>query len=248
MERPAPSPTAPPAQSQCRGSHVLLVRAAEVTLMHTNEIVSAAHKRVASLVAAGSFKANERWIKVDPEDRSQEATCLVLEMAVRYAKGRGVLLDPAILVHAHRQRAVDRSRHFVSGSHSSNDVLDPRCFQSGHASVLSLEGIHQDGDEHDGEGDRQLLGLAAEMAANPTRSINSALDLENWLDGLDTRDRRILSMRVAGFSLEEIGAVSKLTPIRVCVRIKELGRALCEQMGLKAPRSNRGRKSKSVEH
>jgi hypothetical protein len=52
--------------------------------------------------------------------------------------------------------------------------------------VMLLDGVAQhDDDELPQDGDSQLLGLAEAMSCSMERKLNSAIDLEALLDGLD---------------------------------------------------------------
>jgi ATP/maltotriose-dependent transcriptional regulator MalT len=166
------------------------------------------------------------------EDRMQEALALTWEMYRDRIVNRDVVLDDAILVHACRQRAVDLGRTLVraGGTRRLEDALDPRAYQRGRVEVLRLDAWVEDDSED--EGHPHQLGLAEEFCSSPERKLNSAIDLEDWLDGLSARDYGIMEGRMAGFSLPRIATDLGLSTSTVFTKAKKLGLELASRAGI----------------
>ena len=92
------------------------------------------------------------------------------------------------------------------GGQKLRDAMDPRNFHRGHVEMLHIDGLFdEDTDELPGEGDRDIQGGYAEaMCPNPTRKIQSAIDLADWMAELDIQDQEFLELRASGRTLEEI--------------------------------------------
>lgn len=183
----------------------------------------------AQKIAKGIFKPVNHCITADHEDRFQEAIAKTYEVYARNAE-RGKIMDDALLVHAAKLRANDIDHRFggAAGARIKGDVFDPRNYIAGKVEVLRLESVGDD--EHDGG---QLgFGFAEAMNSNPTRKLNSAIDLENWLAGLSELDRDILRLRGAGHGLEEIGAEVGYSTSMIFWRCKQLGRELAARAGI----------------
>lgn len=175
-------------------------------------------------VKRGIFEPAARRIPDDArEDRLAEAVAMTYEMFATYAR-RGTVLPDPILVHSCRQRAHDLGRYLVRAGDArrARDVFDPRNFLEGRVEVL-----HIDHADHD---DDPLLGLAAELALNPTRRIVSAIDLCAWLDDLDGDDVDVLAMRMAGFTLDEIGEALDCSTSGAFARCRRLGGDLMKRI------------------
>lgn len=185
-------------------------------------------------IRRGIFRPVVRHLPADvADDRMQDALGIVWEMFERYATEKGQMLPDSILVHSCRQRAVERSRHYVpcEGAPRQNCVLDPRNYTDGSLEVLHLDGALGP-DEDSREGDRELLGLAVAMCPSPARKIISQIDLDAWLTGLASRDRRLLAMRAAGCTLAEIGTELDLSTSQVWSRCMALGAELAQRAGV----------------
>ena len=201
--------------------------------------IAQARTRFGQLYGRRAFKPVARFIadRRNEEDRLQDAVAQVYEMDQRYA-ARGKLLEPALLVHACRLRAIDHSRRFVkSDAQPARDVLHPSNFTSGKVQVHRLDGlIDPETGGFNAEGDRALeLGLADELTANPSRKISSAIDLVDWLETLTAVDREMLAHRLAGFTLSEIAEEQGRSITAVFTRLHELGHRLADRMGVPVP-------------
>jgi hypothetical protein len=135
------------------------------------------------LVRRGAFNPIRRFLYRDEdggEERLQDAVC---ETWASYRRNglRGNVLPPAILVHHCRQQALDRRRHFVpaDGSRRVQNAMSDAAYRRGDAEVLRLDELLASADET-----AMDAGLARELCANPTRKINSAIDLQAWLGDL----------------------------------------------------------------
>jgi hypothetical protein len=168
----------------------------------------------------------------EAEDRMAESLALVWEMFRDRIANRGLVLDDAILVHACRQRAVDMNRNFVrDGRRRLDDAMDPRAYHRGRVEVLRLDAWTED-DAEDAKHPEQI-GLAIEEVASPERNLNSALDLEAWLDGLSARDHSLMAGRMAGFELARIGHDLGYSVPTTCRRAKRLGLELARRAGVR---------------
>jgi hypothetical protein len=172
-----------------------------------------ARKMFDEKVRRGIFNPVFRHVPFDAEDRMQDALGLTWRLFAQHAAD-GELLDDALLVHSCRLRAIDLSRH-VAGGCSKRDALDPR-------NRMVVELVHIDGGD---------IGWAEPFDANPLKKIISALDLGLWVSGLDEQDRRLLELRMAGHTLEEIGGELDMSTSTVCKRCRELGQVLALETG-----------------
>lgn len=198
-------------------------------------------------VRRGIFNPIERHLRPDLcEDRMAEALGLTFELFRERAK-RGELVDDALLVHHAKLRALDCSRCLVKGyCQRARDVLDYRPFIAGKVRVLRLDGLVDDDDqEHDAEGDRELVGLAAELAANPVGKIISALNLSEWIAQLAPADRELLELRAEGHGLAEIASITGRSVTFACHRLHELGEQLAAHAELPTLKRTRKRRSTS---
>ncbi len=185
-----------------------------------------------ALVRRGAFKPILRFLPVEVgEERLQDTVAQTWAAYRHYALDKGKLLPDAILVHYAKLRATDANRHFVGGRHR-DCPLDWRNFRDGKVRILHLDGIPHDDDELPEEGDLALIGLAVAMSASPVRKLDSALDLERWLDGLDEEDREMLASRAAGYSLEETAATVGKCLSTVFTRTNRLGEELAARAGV----------------
>ena len=167
------------------------------------------------------------------EDRLQIAIALTWQMYHRYITEKNRVLSDGILVHHCRLRAVDLDRDFVPAtSHCKNqDVLDPRCYRDNRAEVLRLDGVQFD---QCPDGGRAVeIAYAEAMAIKPERNLNSAIDLEAWLDQQTSTDQLILEKRMAGHTYGEIANDLSMSYSQVYERSKTLGTALAERAGIK---------------
>ena len=183
----------------------------------------AARDTFAEKVAAGIFNPVGRHLREDiRDDRLAEGVALTFEMFMRYAE-RGVVIDDALLVHSCHMRAIDLSRRVAGadGAQPKRDVYDERNYVDGKLEVLHL------GLELGDDG----IGFAAAMTHNPTNFIVSALNLEDWLDGLCEEDRLLLALRQAGHTLNEIGLQLAASTSAVCARLHALGHELAARIG-----------------
>lgn len=176
-------------------------------------------------VRRGIFNPVFRHVPFDAEDRMQDALGLTWRLFAQHAAD-GEVLDDALLVHCCRLRAIDPSRHVAGGS-SKRDALDPR-----NRAVVELVNV-----------DTGDLGWAEPFAANPQKKIISALDLAVWVSALDDADRRLLELRMAGHTLEEIGEELGVSTTTVCKRCRELGQALALETGMPFDCDRRCRRS-----
>lgn len=187
-------------------------------------------------IRRGIFNPVARFLPEEVrEDRLQDAIAQTWAMYERYAE-RGELLEDAILVHSCGLRATDPSRHYVpcDGYQRKRDALDPRNFLEGHVEVLRFGDFDTD-DEYRGPDEDEAplgFGLAEATSANPVRKILSAIDLTAWLVDLPADDRRMLQLRVAGFTLEETAAKLHVSTSNIFARCKRLGSVLAERAGI----------------
>jgi hypothetical protein len=186
-------------------------------------------------VRRGIFNPVARHLS-DPstaEDRLQTAICMTWAMYLRYISEKGKVLSDGVLVHSCKQRAVDLNRHFTpTTSHCRNqDVLDPRAYRDEKVEVLRLTGP----DTNDfREGDRGVqIGYAEAMAIRPERNLNSAIDLQTWLDEQTSRDQLILSKKAEGHTYGEIAKDLSMSYSKVYERSKTLGMKLAARAGFK---------------
>ena len=199
-------------------------------------------------VRRGIFNPVDRFItnRDEAEDRLQEAICQTWETYTRYATEKGKILDDALIVHRCRLFAIDQPRRFVKadGTHCRNqDVLDPRVYQTGLAVVLRLDWDEVD-EGHNGR-HSQEVGLAREVAADPTHKLNSALDLEKWIGELSHRDRHIMEAKWVGIETKQIAHDLDLSHATAWRIEKKLGYALAQRAGVRidSSRERRGRRS-----
>jgi DNA-directed RNA polymerase specialized sigma24 family protein len=202
-------------------------------------------------VRDGIFDPVARRLPADiAEERLQDATCQTFELARRYALEKNKVLPDAILVRYCCLRAVDPGRHFIrcDGSQRLRDVLDFRNFANGRVEVLHLDGVAQDDDgELPKDGDSQLLGLAEAMSCSVERKLNSALDLEAWLHGLDGDERQMLAARAAGYTLGETATDLGCCLSTVFARTRQLGEELAARVGVKLHAQRRHRAGSETE-
>lgn len=190
-------------------------------------------------VRRGIFKPVARRLPVEiAEERLQDAIAQTWEMYRRYALEKNKILPDAILVHYCRLRACDPGRHFVpcDGSQRLRDVLDFRNYTNGRVEVLRLDGIPQDDGELPQEGDCQVLGLAEALSCSMAKRLNSAIDLETWLDKLDRDDRQMLAARAAGYTLGETATEIGCCLSTVFARTRQLGEELARRIGVELQR------------
>jgi DNA-directed RNA polymerase specialized sigma24 family protein len=106
--------------------------------------------------------------------------------------------------------------------------------------VLRLDGVAQDDDgERPQDGDSQLLGLAEAMSCSMERKLNSAIDLEAWIHGLDGDERQMLAARAAGYTLGETATDLGCCLSTVFTRTRQLGEELAARVGVKLPEQRR---------
>jgi hypothetical protein len=87
-----------------------------------------------------------------------------------------------------------------------------------------------------------ILGFAEATSSNPTREVNSAIDLFDWLATLPARDRKMLELRAAGHTWKVAGAAVGM-PLRSAFdRCKRLGMELAERMGARVDVETRTRR------
>ncbi|HQP36700.1 MAG TPA: hypothetical protein PLI95_16050 [Polyangiaceae bacterium] len=182
--------------------------------------LQAARSKFEGHVRRGIFQPVSRHIPHDAEDRMQDAIAQTWAMYRRYAE-RGQDIEPAILVHSCRLKAQDIGRHFANdGTQKKRDVFDKRNYLDGRVALIDIDVPDRDADAD------VIPGFAEAMAMNPTRKINSAIDLTAWLETLHARDRKMLELRAAGHTWEETGAAVGM-PLRSAYgRCQKLGMEL----------------------
>jgi len=187
-------------------------------------------------VQRGIFKPVDRFIsdRNEAEDRLQDAICATWQTYSRYITEKGKVLDDALLVHACRLRAIDRGRRFVGANGTFNrnqDVLDPRVFQSGLATVLRLD--WEDIDEgRDGRRSEEV-SLAREVADNPEERWYSALDLQSWVGDQPFRAQGILARKMQGSTTKEVAHELHLPYMVTWRKEKALGAELAARAGVR---------------
>lgn len=190
---------------------------------NNNQMVAELARTFGRMVKRGVFRAVVRHVlrHPDPEDRLQDAVCQVWAMYRRYALNKGKVLDPALLVHACRLRAVDYGRSFVGacGRRRCRDVFALTAHRRSHVELLALDVLLE-------------AAFAKQASANPTRELVSALDLQVWLGGLDERDRQMLAARFAGETLYSIAKTMGLSTAGVFRKLRQLGHALALRAGI----------------
>ena len=115
--------------------------------------------------------------------------------------------------------------------------------------VLRLDDLHEEQDE--GEGHRldkrdkpMSFGFAEARCSNPTRNLNSAVDIVAWLAELPAEDRHMLELRAAGFTLEETADEVGVPLTAVFANCRRLGLALAERAGIPIePRKHKDRRA-----
>lgn len=186
----------------------------------------------------------------DAEDRLQDAICQVWLMYRNRIEERDLVLDDPILVHACRQRAVDLARHFVpsGGTCRYRDAMNQRAYRDGKVEVMRFDSWTEDDAED--ESKPQQIGLAEELCQSPERKMNSALDLEEWLDDLSARDYGIMEGRMAGYSLPRIATDYGVSTSMIFARAKKLGLELASRAGvhvdMSKTRSGRNRQKRAM--
>jgi len=176
-----------------------------------------------------------RHIATDVEDRLQDAVAQTYEMYRRYILARGKVLDDGILVHSCRQRATDLGRRFVKDDgQPRRDALHPANYRDGRVvEVLRLDGlVDDDGDFPPEHANGVVIGLAEKLAADPSRKMISASDLERWLASLSVEDQAILALRYTGCTLGEVAALVGCSLSKVFSRLRQLGFALADRAGV----------------
>lgn len=168
------------------------------------------------------------------EERIQEALGLTWRLYADHAQ-RGNILDDAPLIHACKLRAIDLSRYVAQcdGGQRKRDGFDLRNYIAGRVEVLRF-GDFADEDEHRGPDEDEAslaFGLAEATSNNPMRKIVSAIDLASWLAKLPVEDRRMLTLRAAGWTLEEIAAERGASTSYIFGRCQQLGLALLARGG-----------------
>jgi hypothetical protein len=193
-------------------------------------------------IRRGLFRAAERFIRHDVDDRRQEGLAQVWRTWQRNRE-LGKVLPDAVLAFSFRQRACDLGRQFVPGGRQGTDPLNPRLYHLGRVEVVRLDGLVREDGELDAEGDRDLeLGLVEALTADPSAVLASAVDLDRWLRELPAEDRVLLGMRLAGFTLQEIAEAFGVSVSRTFSRLKLLGLALAERAEIEIARSRRRRR------
>jgi hypothetical protein len=177
-----------------------------------------------ALIRRGVFKPVERFVcrDLDYEERVQEGLGLTYrwyEQQVRLGKTP----DVALAVHACRMRTVDRSHRLDSGDRRrwTSDVYH----RQGRGGV-ELRRIQQVDVEDDLVEQDEPVGLAEAGCQDPRQKLDSALDLDAWLQQLPARDRTLLGMRQAGYGLVEIGKRLRTTSSTVWKHAQDLGHEL----------------------
>jgi hypothetical protein len=174
-------------------------------------------------VRAGIFAPVARHLGHDADDRMQEGMALTWRLYRNHAE-RGRELEPALLVHACRLRAIDLSRNLANDRRQKlRDAYDPRNQTAGRVALLDVEGHGN------------VLGMAGATCINPTTKIDSAIDLSDWLDGLDDRDRQLLELRAAGYTWSETGEAVGMPLKSAFDRGRRLGQELAHRAGVSAP-------------
>jgi hypothetical protein len=103
------------------------------------------------------------------------------------------------------------------------DAYDPRNQAAGRVALLDI----------DGHGD--ALGMADATCIDPTSKLDSAIDLSDWLDTLDSGDRSLLGLRAEGFTWQEADAVMGMPLKTAYDRGHKLGMDLARRAGVPAP-------------
>ena len=187
-------------------------------------------------IKRGIFNPVARFItnRVEAEDLLQDAICSTWATYSRYATEKGKVLDDALLVHRCRLFAIDQGRRFVGANDTrgrNQDVLDPRVYASGLAVVLRLD--WEDVDEGHSGRHSQEVGLAREVAADPTHKLNSALDLETWLGELSHRDRHLMEGTWVGVDARQLAHDLDLPHTTAWRRQQKLGHELARRAGVR---------------
>ena len=88
--------------------------------------------------------------------------------------------------------------------------MNPRCFQQGRAEVVGLDDT----------------GLATLGRTDPEPQLTSAIDLMGWVDSLPERDQVLVTRRLEGCTLNEIGREVGLSISATLAHLRRLGNAL----------------------
>lgn len=150
---------------------------------------------------------------VHDEDRLAEGLAMAWSTFADHGR-KGRILDDAILVAHCRRRARDLGRRLVGGVRK-HDVLDVRNQIEERVLIIELD-----------------EGLAHDHALNPTRKLNSAIDLNAWLHGLGEDECTLLAMRAAGENLIDAGRVLGRSAAWCCTKLRALGCDLAKRAGV----------------
>ena len=174
-------------------------------------------------IRRGIFAPIARHLGHDGEDRMQEGMALTWRLYREHAE-RGRELEPALLVHACRLRAQDLSRTLANDRcQKLRDAYDPRNQMAGRVALLDV-------DAH-GSSHGNALGMAGATCVDPTDKIDSAIDLSDWLDALDDRDRQLLELRAAGHTWADVGTAVGMPLKSAYDRAQGLGTDLAHRAG-----------------
>jgi hypothetical protein len=197
------------------------------------------------LMRKGAFDPIRRFIRAgDADDRVSEGVAQTLELALRKA-ARGELMDDALVVFAARRRALDIRRRFVKGGQPRRDAMCHANYVDNKVQVLHLDGLEDEDDGWRGEGDVGLqIAWAAALTEDPCERLDSALDLERWVETLRDDDRAVLGLRYSGCTLTETAAAVGSSTSATFAKLRRLGAELAARAGVslrKKPRKARVR-------
>ncbi|MBI4917364.1 MAG: hypothetical protein HY825_16110 [Acidobacteria bacterium] len=196
----------------------------------TGAVLHAAQEQFAFL-ARTALKPCERWICRDRdfEDRRQEGLGRCWEWFSQQVAG-GHQPDTALTVHACSLAMRSRGRTLVGHEHRPHhDVYDR---QGRDLELRRLEPAYDHDDRDDGTAEDPTVGLARLGVRDPTDNVNSALDLESWLDALPTVDRKMVELRGEGYGLAEIAEATGRSVPAVFRRTRHLGHDLALRAGM----------------
>lgn len=208
-------------------------------------MVQQVQQQFSGLMRRRAFEPIRRFLTgTDADDRLSEGIAMAYEAALRKA-AQGVLMDDALVVYAARLRAIEIRREFVRGRQPRRDALHRANFTDGRTEVFHLDGLLNEDDGWQSEGDvgLQAAWLAA-TSMDPAEQIAAAIDLGTWLSSLGDGDRDLLAGRMAGHTLQELAWRTDASVSSTFKHLRDLGKDLAQHAGIllvKKKRKPRGR-------
>jgi hypothetical protein len=174
-------------------------------------------------INSGIFNPVKRHLTrcTDPEDRFQDALCMVWADYVS-ASLKGRPTDDAALVHGVRLRAKDITRRFAGGMGRRRDAMGDMAYQVDGVEVLRYDGLNAPENE-DENMSSFVETITPGRLTESEEHINSAIDLDLWTRGLCANEQTVVYGKYAGLTEKEIGEKNGWSVIDTHRRAKELG-------------------------